>query len=205
MKETKSQRDKESKSQRDKETKRQRDKESKSQRDKETKRLRVKESKRRGLPQPLPKGKGFVAALMHRTWGAFWESKRQRDKESKSQRDKESKSQKVKKSKRQRDKESKRQRVKESKRLRVKKTKSQRDKGSLREGSTPLELCQSKVKTYVNLLHNDLLVADDIEAGGQSAEVRVSGGQDADGASEGVHHANCSFLLVSDGGANGRG
>ena len=33
------------------------------------------------LPQPLPKGKGFVAALMHRTWGSFWE--RQRDKETK--------------------------------------------------------------------------------------------------------------------------
>ena len=124
-----------------------------------------KKTKRGGLPQPLPKGKGFVAALMHRTWGAFWESKSQR----------------------------------------VEKSKRQRVKGSLREGSTPLELCQSKVKTYANLLHNDLLVADDIEAGGQSAEVRVSGGQDADGASEGVHHANCSFLLVSDGGANGRG
>ena len=160
-----------------------------SQKDKESKSQRDKESKRRGLPQPLPKGKGFVAALMHRTWGAFLESKRQRVKETKRQRDKESK--------RQRDKETKSQRDKESM--------SQRVKGSLREGSTPLELCQSQVKTYANLLHNHLLVADDIEAGGQSAEVRVSGGQDADGASEGVHHANCSFLLVSDGGANGRG
>ena len=42
--------------------------------------LRVKETKRRSLPQPLPKGKGFVAALMHRTWGPFLgESKRQRE------------------------------------------------------------------------------------------------------------------------------
>ena len=47
------------------------------------------EGKRRGLPQPLPKGKGFVAALMHRTWGAFGETKRLRDKESKSQREEE--------------------------------------------------------------------------------------------------------------------
>ena len=47
-----------------------------------TKRLRDKESKRRGLPQPLPKGKGFVAALMHRTWGSFLgESKRRREEE----------------------------------------------------------------------------------------------------------------------------
>ena len=47
-----------------------------------TKRLRDKESKRRGLPQPLPKGKGFVAALMHRTWGSFFgESKRRREEE----------------------------------------------------------------------------------------------------------------------------
>ena len=39
-----------------------------------------KETKRRGLPQPLPKGKGFVAALMHRTWGSFLgESKRRRE------------------------------------------------------------------------------------------------------------------------------
>ena len=38
------------------------------------------ERKRRGLPQPLPKGKGFVAALMHRTWGSFLgESKRRRE------------------------------------------------------------------------------------------------------------------------------
>ena len=50
--------------------------------------LRVKETKRRGLPQPLPKGKGFVAALMHRTWGLLG---RLRDKESKSQKVKESK------------------------------------------------------------------------------------------------------------------
>ncbi|MCF2635804.1 hypothetical protein, partial [Prevotellamassilia timonensis] len=34
------------------------------------------------LPQPLPKGKGFVAALMHRTWGSFLgESKRRREEE----------------------------------------------------------------------------------------------------------------------------
>ena len=45
---------------------------------KESKRQRDKETKRRGLPQPLPKGKGFVAALMHRTWGSFLESKRGR-------------------------------------------------------------------------------------------------------------------------------
>ena len=37
---------------------------------KETKRQRVGESTVNGLPQPLPKGKGFVAALMHRTWGS---------------------------------------------------------------------------------------------------------------------------------------
>ncbi|MDD6076745.1 MAG: hypothetical protein PUB84_08415 [Bacteroidales bacterium] len=47
-----------------------------------TKSQRDKETKRRGLPQPLPKGKGFVAALMHRTWGSFFgESKRQREEE----------------------------------------------------------------------------------------------------------------------------
>ena len=57
----------------------------KSQRVKETK---SKESKRRGLPQPLPKGKGFVAALMHRTWGLLG---RLRDKETKSQKVKETK------------------------------------------------------------------------------------------------------------------
>ena len=107
---------------------------------------------------------------------------------------------------RQRDKKTKRQRVKKSKRQRGKETKSQKDKES-KGRCAKVQRCLSyaKVKTYANLLHNDLLVADDIEAGGQSAEVRVSGGQDADGASEGVHHANCSFLLVSDGGANGRG
>ena len=45
-----------------------------------TKSQRDKETKRRGLPQPLPKGKGFVAALMHRTLGSFFgESKRQRE------------------------------------------------------------------------------------------------------------------------------
>ena len=48
------------------------------QRDKETKRQKDKETKRGALPQPLPKGKGFVAALMHRTWGSFLESKRGR-------------------------------------------------------------------------------------------------------------------------------
>ena len=47
-----------------------------------TKSQRDKETKRRGLPQPLPKGKGFVAALMHRTWGSFLgESKRRREEE----------------------------------------------------------------------------------------------------------------------------
>ena len=38
------------------------------------------------LPQPLPKGKGFVAALMHLTWGSFFgdkERKRLKDKETK--------------------------------------------------------------------------------------------------------------------------
>ena len=50
--------------------------------------LRVKESKRRSLPHPLPKGKGFVAALMHRTWGLLG---RRRDKETKSQKVKETK------------------------------------------------------------------------------------------------------------------
>ena len=45
-----------------------------------TKSQRDEETKRRGLPQPLPKGKGFVAALMHRTWGSFFgESKRRRE------------------------------------------------------------------------------------------------------------------------------
>ena len=42
------------------------------------------------LPQPLPKGKGFGAAL---TGIFFWESKKQRDEESKRRRDGESKSQ----------------------------------------------------------------------------------------------------------------
>ena len=55
---------------------------------KESKRQRDKETKRRGLPQPLPKGKGFVAALMHRTWGLLG---RLRDKETKSQKVKETK------------------------------------------------------------------------------------------------------------------
>ena len=62
-------------------TKRLRVKGTKSQRDKESK---------RSLPQPLPKGKGFGAALMHRTQGSFWgvkETKRRREEESKSQRD----------------------------------------------------------------------------------------------------------------------
>ena len=78
-KESKSQRDKETKRQRVKKTKSRKVKESKSQRVEKTKRQRVKETKsgrdkgtkRQGLPQPLPKGKGFVAALMHRTWGSF--------------------------------------------------------------------------------------------------------------------------------------
>ena len=47
-----------------------------------TKRLRDKETKRRGLPQPLPKGKGFVAALMHRTWGSFFGDQRDEERES---------------------------------------------------------------------------------------------------------------------------
>ena len=55
---------------------------------KETKSQREEERKRRGLPQPLPKGKGFVAALMHRTWGLLG---RLRDKETKSQKVKETK------------------------------------------------------------------------------------------------------------------
>ena len=47
-----------------------------------TKGQRVKETKRRSLPQPLPKGKGFVASLMHRTWGSFLgETKRRREEE----------------------------------------------------------------------------------------------------------------------------
>ena len=71
---------------------RQRDKETKSGGEGESKRLRVKETKsggdkgtkRQSLPQPLPKGKGFVAALMHRTWGSFFgdketESERRKD------------------------------------------------------------------------------------------------------------------------------
>ena len=69
-----------------KHTWRQRDKETKSGGEGESKRLRVKETKsggdkgtkRQSLPQPLPKGKGFVAALMHRTWGSFLETKRRR-------------------------------------------------------------------------------------------------------------------------------
>ena len=59
------------------------------------------------LPQPLPKGKGFGAAL---TGIFFWESKKQRGKETGSQRDKESKRRRVKESKRRRDGESKSQR-----------------------------------------------------------------------------------------------
>ena len=128
------------------------------------------------------------------------ETKSQKVKETNSQRDKKTKSQKVKKSKRRKDRETKSQRDKGSKGQRVKGA-----KGRCAKVQRRLSYAKAKVKTYANLLHNDLLVADDIEAGGQSAEVRVSGGQDADGASEGVHHANCSFLLVSDGGANGRG
>ena len=62
------------------------------------------------LPQPLPKGKGFVAALMHRTWGSFYGVK-----ESKSQRDEEPKRQREEESKRLRDKETKRGRVGERK------------------------------------------------------------------------------------------
>ena len=66
------------------------------------KRLKDKESKRGGLPQPLPKGKGFVAALMHRTWESFLETKSQRDKGTKGRREEESKSQRVKEIKRKR-------------------------------------------------------------------------------------------------------
>ena len=51
------------------------------------------------LPQPLPKGKGFGAAL---TGIFFWETKRQRDKESKRRGVKESKRQRVKETKRRR-------------------------------------------------------------------------------------------------------
>ena len=79
---------------------------------------RVKESKRRrdeetgrSLPQPLPKGKGFGAALMHRTQGDLG-----------SQRDKETKRQRVKEAKRQRGGETKRQRVKETERRRDEET-----------------------------------------------------------------------------------
>ena len=65
------------------ETKRLRVKETKSGGEGESKRLRVKETKsggdkgtkRQDLPQPLPKGKGFVAALMHRTWGSCFGDK----------------------------------------------------------------------------------------------------------------------------------
>ena len=59
------------------------------------------------LPQPLPKGKGFGAAL---TGIFFWKSKKQRGKETKSQRDGETGSQ--------RDGETERRGVKESKRRR---------------------------------------------------------------------------------------
>ena len=55
------------------------------------------------LPQPLPKGKGFGAAL---TGIFFWESKKQRGKETKSQRDGETERRGVKESKRRRDEES---------------------------------------------------------------------------------------------------
>ena len=55
------------------------------------------------LPQPLPKGKGFGAAL---TGIFFWESKKQRGKETKSQRVKETERRGVKESKRRRDEES---------------------------------------------------------------------------------------------------
>ena len=50
----------------------------------------VKERKSGCLPRPLPKGKGFVAAPMHRHGRK--ETKRGRDKETKRQRDKERKS-----------------------------------------------------------------------------------------------------------------
>ena len=56
-----------------------------------TRELRVKETKsQRGGAYPTPpKAKGFVAALMHRTWGLLG---RLRDKETKSQKVKETKS-----------------------------------------------------------------------------------------------------------------
>ena len=73
------------------------------------------------LPQPLPKGKGFGAAL---TGIFFWESKRQRDKESKRRRDGETK--------RRRDGETERRGVKETERRGVKETGSQRGKESKR-------------------------------------------------------------------------
>ena len=47
----------------------------------------VKETKSGCLPRPLPKGKGFVVALMHRTWGSFGESKRGRVGEGKARKD----------------------------------------------------------------------------------------------------------------------
>ena len=80
-------RDKGTKSQKVKESKRQRVKKSKSQRDEETGRRRDEETGR-SLPQPLPKGKGFGAALMHRTQGLLGdkETKRQRVKERKGER-----------------------------------------------------------------------------------------------------------------------
>ena len=74
-----------------------------------TKSQRDEETKRGSLPQPLPKGKGFVAALMHRTWGLLGRL-----------RDKETKSQKVKETKRLREEEWERGRDKESKRGRDK-------------------------------------------------------------------------------------
>ena len=65
------------------------------------------------LPQPLPKGKGFGAAL---TGIFFWESKKQRDEESKRRRDGETKRRRDGESKRRRDGETGSQRVKETER-----------------------------------------------------------------------------------------
>ena len=66
----------------------------------EIKRQRDEETKRQSLPQPLPKGKGFVAALMHHH--GLKETKSQRDEETKSGGDKGSKRLRVKGTKRQR-------------------------------------------------------------------------------------------------------
>ena len=75
------------------------------------------------LPQPLPKGKGFGAAL---TGIFFWESKKQRGKETKRRR--------VKETERRGSKETGRQRGKEAKRRRDEETERRRDGESKRRG-----------------------------------------------------------------------